>query len=125
MSYPRPLAENEAAILDKLLRDESFPGAAAFRSQVPYLTVTGGCSCGCATVDLSVDHSAPVQQGAAISPLPVEGWAKDPANPELRVELLVFTDGGYLTMLEIVSYGEQPPQQFPPCDAIEVVTLKR
>jgi hypothetical protein len=123
MEYPRPLTDNEAAILTKLLQDDRFAGAAAYRSQLPHLTVTGGCPCGCATIDLQVDRDAPVGQGPAGSPLPVEGVAADPADAELPLELLIFTEDGFLAMLEIVYYGE-PPSELPPSDAVEVV-IKR
>jgi hypothetical protein len=122
--YPRPLSENELAILEKLLHGDGFAGAPAYRSQLPHVTVTGGCPCGCATIDLRVDPGAAVKPGRPVSPLPVEGLAHDPGDPDLPFELLIFTEDGYLSSLEIVYYGEPPPQ-FPPSDAVEVVIRER
>ena len=118
VEYPRPLSDNEAAILAKLLHDDRFAGAAAYRSQLPHLTVTGGCSCGCATIDLRVDRGAPVEAGATGSPLPVEGRTAGTDD----ADLLIFAEDGFLTMLEIVSYVGDPPPEFPPSDAVEVVS---
>ena len=115
--YPRPLTDNEAAILAKLLHGDPFAGAAAYRSQLPHITVTGGCTCGCATIDLRVDRGAPVEPGPTGSPLPVEGRTTGTED----ADLLIFAQDGFLTMLEIVYYAGDPPPQFPPSDAVEVV----
>lgn len=50
----RPLSAAERAVAERLLRDYAPPEALAFLQQLDHARVTGRCSCGCPTVDLSV-----------------------------------------------------------------------
>lgn len=47
---PRPLSSRERAFLDALVEPE-FPGAVELRRQAAAVEVSGGCACGCASVD--------------------------------------------------------------------------
>jgi hypothetical protein len=103
-SEERSLNADEARVLDQLLSLD-FPGASELRLQQAHARVVGRCQCGCATVDLAVDiSSAPPAQGVR-SPIPAEaevvGEGEQPPGG-----VIVFLKDGYLSGLEIYSYGE-------------------
>jgi hypothetical protein len=52
MTSGRPLADNERAVLERLLSGE-FAGAEAFRAQIAATSVTGECECGCGSLYLA------------------------------------------------------------------------
>jgi hypothetical protein len=55
MGFPRALTEHEREVLLLLLPREGFEDVDVYRAQVDAATVTGMCSCGCATINLEVD----------------------------------------------------------------------
>ncbi|MEV4186691.1 hypothetical protein AB0J28_35235 [Streptosporangium canum] len=94
-------AEEQAVILALLVQD--FPGTDELRAQVPSATVTGGCGCGCATVDLRPGTGpraldSPVQNGVLVS-ASVKGD---------RDGVLLFIEDGYLSCLEIYTTEDEP-----------------
>ena len=110
MSIPVPqraLNADEKRVLDVLLTLE-FAGASKLRDQLPHTRVVGRCTCGCATVDLSVDKSkappAPLVRGR---PIPVEGVVVGSDRQPIG-GVIVFLDEGYLSMLEVYAFGNDP-----------------
>jgi hypothetical protein len=109
---PRPLSERERAALDFLLAVEA-PGVDELRAQAVTARVVGRCTCGCATIDIAVDrrrgHASELMRSPAIE-------ARTELSEDLDefFELLLFVDGGWLSSLEIVYYGDQPPRELPP-----------
>ena len=111
----RPLTARERAVLDLLLSTD-FPGAAELRIQAHTARVTGRCACGCPTIDLAVDETAPV------------AGIEDSVAVEVDVAdggLIVFVDEGRLSGLEYWSVSDETPAEFPPPEDIRVVTAPR
>ena len=92
----RPLSAAERAIAERLLRECAPPEALAFLPQLDHARVTGRCSCGCPTVDLSVPTQFRVADPPSDRPLAdafgrVDGKA---------VGVMLFHAGGLLCLLE-------------------------
>jgi hypothetical protein len=118
--HPRPLNEAELSILDALLTVD-FPGAAAFRAQVPHTMVIGRCDCGCPTVDLSVQLIVPASSVDTPSRLaPVEGRVTPIAN-EPPGDIILFVDDGRMSCLEYVSFDDPSPSEWPSLGRVTVV----
>ena len=109
--FPRALTENERSALDFLLSTD-FDGVAQLQEQAQTAVVTGLCPCGCPTFDVSVDRArcAPAR---VTEPLPVEAASTGPFD-EPPLQLLLFVKEGWLASVELVWYGDQTPQEFPP-----------
>jgi hypothetical protein len=107
----RPLSETERQVLDKMLALD-FPGAAELRVQASSARVSGGCDCGCPTIDLVVVDGA----------LPAAVTSRTPVNAEVDGVtgggLIVFVDEGRLSRLEYYSAEDSPPEDFPALDRI-------
>ena len=104
-------------MLDWLLSID-FPGVEALGAQVETVRVWGVCdpSCGCPTVDLLTDPAAPSAQGLRYYPV-VEGHiASD--DPEEYFEVTLFARDGRRSMLELVCFTDDPPDEFPPPEDI-------
>ena len=75
--YPRALTARERDALGYLLAAD-FPGVEALRRQATVATVTDGCACGCATIDLSVDSNlAPPAVATRV-------WKRNVLTPAVR-----------------------------------------
>src|SRR5687767_5478014 len=109
---PRPLSAPERAALEALLGHADFPGRDALREQLGSTTVVGHCSCGCATVDLAVDPAAPAAPDAR-SPIPTDADVLGDDGEPVGGVIVFVDDAGYLSMLEVYAYGEQPIAPFP------------
>ncbi|MFC9703642.1 hypothetical protein ACFTWD_23430 [Streptomyces sp. NPDC056943] len=102
-----PLSTDATATLSALLAGPD-PVSSALRAQIPYARVTGRCGCGCATVDLTVDR-------AAVPPAPEHGnpaadaWYAVPDD----AGVMVFTEDGYISLLEIYSASSEPITAWP------------
>ncbi|MGW0846185.1 hypothetical protein ACWD26_39845 [Streptomyces sp. NPDC002787] len=90
-----------SATLKALLTGED-PVGTALRAQIPYAYVVGGCGCGCATVDLAVDREAVPPAPTRSDGYAVDAWYDTPDD----AGVMVFTKGGYLSLLEIYSAAE-------------------
>jgi hypothetical protein len=101
----RPLTRTERALLDALL-DHEFEGVAELRAQVPHVTASAGCECGCGMVDLHVP--AHLRVSTAASPVPVEGTVLDAGGDPIG-GILLFVAQGRLAGLEVYSYDEPLP----------------
>jgi hypothetical protein len=95
-------------VIERLLSVE-FRDVEFFRAQVPHITVTHECTCGCGTVDFEVDR-----ERAARAPSPVwdaSGLLVRGAAPSW---LMLFQHGGWLTDLEhVAGHGPRPDEADP------------
>lgn len=102
---PDPLPADVADVLAELL-DPADPVHAVLLRQVPHLRVTGRCGCGCGSPDFALDtgevEPAPTGAGTVVAveaPLFTE-------TGECPGEVLVFTQGGRLSWLEVCSWSD-------------------
>ncbi len=117
--FPRPLNVREAEILEFML-SAGFPGDEVLREQASRALVIEQCTCGCATIDFSLEPDAPVAPEIQGAPL-VQTRARD--MDEHPVGLMLFVRDGRLTSLEIVWYDEsQMTGEFPAPDFWEPPT---
>jgi hypothetical protein len=95
----RPLSDEQRALLTFLLERE-FPGRAELAEQAQSVTTRGrSCSCGCPSFSLLVDRSLPP---AVVGERMVsDAHGTDPGGNEVGV--LLFTEDGYLTEIEVYS----------------------
>ncbi|WP_328978025.1 hypothetical protein [Streptomyces canus] len=108
-----PLPPEVTATLRALLTCPN-PVSRALLAQVPHTRVAGRCGCGCATVDLEVDRTA-------VAPAPPHG------NPAVEAGytdphwagVIVCTEDGYLSLLEIYSVAHEPISTWPDPHFIE------
>lgn len=112
---PRPLTDDERAVLDLLL-SESFSGVEHLREQVGRLQVVGRCDCGCPTIYFRDPPDMP--SDAVTHPAPVEGRVE---NADPSADVLLFVRNGALSTLEYVCYGDNAPDSWPPADQITPV----
>ena len=89
---------------------------AALRAQIPHARVVGRCGCGCATVDLAVDRGAVAAAPPHESPV-VSATAH---IAPYAAGVLVFTEGGYLSGLEIYSVADEPIAEWPEARLLSV-----
>lgn len=102
-----PLPPDVTATLRALLAG-SDPVSDALLAQVPHTRVVGRCGCGCATVDLSVDRTAVAPAPSHDNPAVDAGYT----DPHLA-GVMVCTEGGYLSLLEIYSVSDEPISTWP------------
>ncbi len=102
----RPLRPTERRVLERLLAVD-FAEVEYFRAQVPALTVRGGCTCGCGSLEFDVAKDQ-------VARAPAQAWD---GGPDVIVEgdqqswLMLFQDGGYLTELEhVAGHGPRPDE---------------
>jgi hypothetical protein len=116
---PRPLSETERAVLGALLAPW-FPGVEELRAQLPHATVISTCDCGCPTVDMSVPSQVPASPVTTRGRLaPVEGTVR-PVASEPVGNIILFVAEARLRSLELVSYDERAPAEWPPLERITV-----
>ncbi|WP_371646959.1 hypothetical protein [Streptomyces mirabilis] len=111
MAEPLPL--DVAATLNPLLTG-SDPVSSALRAQLLYARVVGRCGCGCATVDLAVNHAAVPPAPAHCNPA-ADAWYAEPED----AGVMVFTKDGYLSLLEIYSASGEPITAWPESRFVE------
>ncbi|MDX3733595.1 hypothetical protein [Streptomyces caniscabiei] len=99
------LPADVADVLALVLSAED-PVHVALRRQVPYLSVRERCTCGCGTAYFALDTSE-------VEPAPVGPGTVVAAEAQLVTEkgdspgeVLVFTQGGYLSWLEVCSWSD-------------------
>ncbi|WRZ87822.1 hypothetical protein OHB54_01215 [Streptomyces sp. NBC_01007] len=100
-SLPADVAEVLAAVLDA-----DNPFHVVLRRQVSHLSVRARCTCGCGTTYFQLDSSevepAPTNLGTVVA---AEAQLVTEAG-ECPGEVLVFTQGGYLSWLEVCSWSD-------------------
>jgi hypothetical protein len=115
---PRLLSGPEAAVLD-LFPSHEFDGVEELRQQAMGVRVVGQCDCGCPTIDLRPDVSAP--SAAIDGPLvPVE-LTIEPEADEPPGEVLLFIETGRMSSLEYVFYSDAAPSEWPHIKRLTVV----
>jgi hypothetical protein len=107
----------ERAVIERLLSVE-FRDAEFFRAQVPHITVTHVCSCGCGTIDFAVDHERAERAPSA-------AWDDSSeliAQASAPAWLMLFQHAGYLTDLEhVAGHGPRPDELDPASIAPELM----
>ncbi|MET9536943.1 hypothetical protein ABZY16_05480 [Streptomyces sp. NPDC006553] len=100
-SLPADVADTLATVLDA-----DNPVHVALRRQVPHLSVRARCTCGCGTAYFELDTSkvdpAPTGPSTVVA---AEAHLVTEAG-EYPGEVLVFTQGGYLSWLEVCSWSD-------------------
>jgi hypothetical protein len=119
--FPRRITARERAVLDHML-EADFEGRDALRGQVEAVIAVRGCTCGCAAIDLEVDHSKAGPANVE-SRVPVDGWAR--TEDGTAYGLILFVDDGYLSCLEIYGTSTEPPSEFPAVDQLEPASARR
>jgi hypothetical protein len=104
------MTEEERAVLEFLLVPD-FHAAKTLRDQVRHAEVDRLCECGCPSFSLAVDKSRSIR--AEVSPKHSVISAAPSLDVDPPYELLLFTDDGWLSYVELVWYGESPPSSFP------------
>lgn len=117
----RFLSPTEVGTLAKLI--EAAPAEfGPLREQVAAAVVTGRCPCGCATVDIAVDQSRAAAVPSAYSGvLPVEGSQSLP-DRQHAAGVLVFLADGWLDRLEVYNVDDQPVDEFPGPERLDVTS---
>ena len=114
IDHPRPLNDEERAVLNFLLQSE-FDGVEQLRAQVAGARVVGGCDCGCPTIYMEVDAHSP-SSGIAEKLAPVEAVVSPEAH-EIPGSIILFLKDGRLSSMEYVWY-DQPPDRWPAPDRL-------
>jgi len=102
-----PLSQQATETLRALLTGTD-PVSSALRAQIPRTQVGSRCGCGCATVDLVVDRTAVPPAPAHDNPA-ADAWYVAPED----AGAMVFTQDGYLSLLEIYSASSEPITDWP------------
>jgi hypothetical protein len=111
VDVPRPFTEIELALVQAILDARHFPGRDALRDQLPFAIVQGYCTCGCASIDFSVEGAA--KSSAKQSPISYDATVSEPSDDaEASTGLLLWQTDGFLSSLEIYSIGTAV--EFPP-----------
>ena len=108
----RPLAENEAAALAFMLSVDD-PRIEPLRKQAEFATVNWECTCGCATINFTIDRSRASAATGLCSPV-IDAYRRAPVSDDEFCELILFLKDGWLSSLELVWYGAKPIAEFPP-----------
>jgi hypothetical protein len=94
-----------------------FEGRRALVEQLEFVRVKNYCGCGCATVGLSVDPAAPSAGKDSDSGMIPNAARVVDGNDEIIGGVIVFTDDGYLSLLE-VHWNDEPISPFPPLSCL-------
>jgi hypothetical protein len=115
---PRALLPEERTTLLAVLNHADFDGRDALLVQVESARAASYCGCGCGTVGLTVDRTAPSTH-LTYRPVPNEAAVVD-GNGEPLGGVILFVDDGYLSSLEVYSYDD-PVSPFPPLDRLQLL----
>jgi hypothetical protein len=99
------LEESERRVLDRLLSAD-FPGVQELRVQAVTVLAQRTCRCGCASIDLVVDASAPMAKVTNTVPVSAHGMLPEPIG---AVAVMLFVHKGRLSLMEIASYATTLP----------------
>ncbi|SDT83096.1 hypothetical protein SAMN05216371_7909 [Streptomyces sp. TLI_053] len=98
------LPSDVADVLGVLL-DGDDPVRVALRAQIPHLSVSGRCTCGCGTACFDLD-TATVRPAPPTPDVIVADAQILLKNGDCPGEVLVFAEGGYLSSLEVCSWSD-------------------
>jgi hypothetical protein len=108
-----PLSAEVTALLELLLAGDD-PVRTTLRRQIPLLRAAASCRCGCPSLTFGVaDPGRLVAAPAAEHPIVAEAMI-DPPDGDSPGEVLVFARGGVLTDLELASWSDITPSEWPP-----------
>ncbi|MGW0579836.1 hypothetical protein ACWD25_28590 [Streptomyces sp. NPDC002920] len=102
-----PLSSEATATLRALLAG-SDRLSGALLAQIPHTRVVGRCGCGCVTVDLEVDRTAVAPAPSHDNPAVDAGYTTPPS-----AGVIVCTEDGYLSLLELYSVSDEPITAWP------------
>lgn len=94
----------EAVLLLETLLDGDEPVHRALRAQIPHLRVIGRCTCPCASLDFGLDRS--LVAAVPVSRQPVADATVADAAGKAVGGALVFAYDGYLSHLEVYTWGD-------------------
>ncbi|MCD0445866.1 hypothetical protein LO763_19845 [Glycomyces sp. A-F 0318] len=94
------------ATLEVLLAGDD-PVFTALRAQIPFARVVSGCPCGCPSAGLEVDREQVPPAPARVSPIALTAYDDD------IHDLVLFTEDGYLSSLELGSVSDEVPASWP------------
>ena len=98
-SFPRPLTHEERALVQWMLQHGE-PGTETFLQQLDEAVVSGGCGCGCASIDFQIaDRHPDRQQGMTI----LSDYLFGPESPPFGAFLFAY--GDTLGGLDIYGFG--------------------
>lgn len=100
-SLPADVAEVLAAILST-----EDPVHLALRRQVPHLAVQSRCTCGCGTAYFELDTDAVTPAATGTGTVVAAEVQLITEAGERPGEVLVFTQGGYLSWIEVCSWSD-------------------
>lgn len=122
LAQDRPLTSDERELAEHLLRYTGLPEAQAFISQLDHARVTGKCSCGCPTIDLTVPLEFRVDQ-PPVDRLIVD--ATGGVNGKV-VGVMIFQSQGLLSLLEVYRLEDfsDDPFGLPSPETIEPLVWK-
>ena len=112
----RELDSDETRVLNALLSLD-FEEAEIVRQQLPSARVVGRCDCGCASVDLQV-ADGPRPAVTISSPIPPEATVFDGRGQPIG-GVILFLNDGFLSMLEVYAFGQEPIREWPPSDRLQ------
>jgi hypothetical protein len=98
----RPLSEAERALTERLLREFASQKGVAYLPQLDHARVTGKCSCGCSTVDLTVPTEFRIADPPMDRPL-ADAFGRVDGK---LVGVMLFEAGGLLCSLEIYALDD-------------------
>ncbi|SDL65965.1 hypothetical protein SAMN05216298_4674 [Glycomyces sambucus] len=102
----QPLSSEVVRTLQVFLAGDD-PVCSALRAQIPFARVVGGCECGCPSVGLEVDHPLVGPAPSLASPVVLGSYDDGTHN------LVLFTDDGYLSSLELGYVSDEVPTVWP------------
>ena len=83
---------------------QTFDGAPGLRRQADAVAAVRGCDCGCGSIDLVVAPEAEPSSCRDVTPASaLFGTGAYPVG-----EVLLFVTGGFLSRVEVCSWGERP-----------------
>ena len=111
----RPLKDEERRLLDWLLHHGT-PEAASYMDQLPRVSVTSHCGCGCPSIDLAVDDRAAQIYSPSTILADFEG-----VSPEgVRVGIIVHGREGLISELEVYSMAGETIFSLPRIEDIQL-----
>jgi hypothetical protein len=112
---PRSLTSEEMELLRWLL-EHGLPEADSFAPQIERIRATRGCDCGCPSISLYVDESAPL--GTSSNKIISDVFGK--THEGNAVGVILFQSEGKLTELEVYSLDEiEGNWGFPALDSLQ------
>jgi hypothetical protein len=112
----RALTDEERAALEFLLSID-FPGSDAFRAQARTARADALCDCGCASVRLVIDETAPCAPAGHTYPIVDSTGQPDPDRAP--VDLTLFAKDGRLFSLDVTTYDSPPHPPWNPLPSVE------